>query len=311
MRWTADVAQGEWLREQLVESWEGLHFLVPQGYPEYVRVFHPFERERVPGRDWAEVERDQLRGIEVGELVTEQVGWAEVAERFGTTMHPQAQSHRLLRIEFDSNEPVVDDHGWGYVQPSEGYLDTGLLSRLAGVLADQTVTPDRGWIGVWEGWGGLTSAAGRASYIAVSGDHLRARLLRRTLSIRYRVRSWWRERHEPRTGSGVLPRKVAAGPRLELPWRDYILFEGGIDLFATADWIRRAPWLAPEDRASPQSPTLLWPADRAWFLVSEIDFDSTVIAGPRGLGAALAAAGIEALPIDPDADLGHEGDAVN
>ena len=64
MQWTADVAQGGWLRDQLEESWDGLHWLVPPGYPECVRVFHPFERERVLGRDWAEVEQGQLRGIE-------------------------------------------------------------------------------------------------------------------------------------------------------------------------------------------------------------------------------------------------------
>lgn len=311
MQWTADVAQGGWLRDQLEESWDGLHWLVPPGYPECVRVFHPFERERVPGRDWAEVEQDQLRGIEVSEPVTEAVGWAEVAREFGTTMHPLAQSHRLTRSEFGSSESPTDDHGWCYQPPAEGTLPPDLLSRLAVVLAELTTTPGHGFIGIWEGWGGLTSSAGRARYLAVSGDRLRDRLFRHALAVRYRLRSWWRAHHEPRPGSGVLPRRAAIGPRLQLPWRDHVLFEGGIDTFASDDWVHHAPWLAPEDRSHPQSPTLVWPADRAWFLACEIDFDSTVVVGPHGLSSAFAKAGLEALPIDREAGLGHEGDVVN
>ena len=41
----------------------------------------------------------------------------------------------------------------------------------------------------------------------------------------------------------------------------------------------------------PQSPSILWPADRRWVMVSEIDFDSTVVAGSQEL--------ISALVLDP------------
>ena len=53
-------------------------------------------------------------------------------------------------------------------------------------------------------------------------------------------------------------------------------------------------------------------ADRAWVLVSEIDYDSTVVAGPRDLVAALVAdPGIEAFEIPPGADLTQDGDRIN
>ena len=33
----------------------------------------------------------------------------------------------------------------------------------------------------------------------------------------------------------------------------------------------------------PQSPNLLWPSDRSWILVTEIDYDVTLIAGSEKL----------------------------
>lgn len=69
-----------------------------------------------------------------------------------------------------------------------------------------------------------------------------------------------------------------------------------------ASWIHNSPW--PHDPHWPQSPNLLWPEDRAWVMVSEIDFDSTVIAGSHALVSELVAdPGIEALPIREGADL--------
>ena len=61
-----------------------------------------------------------------------------------------------------------------------------------------------------------------------------------------------------------------------------------------------------------QSPNLLWPADRAWFLASEIDFNSTLVAGDTDLIAdILACPALESWPVRPHGSLGSDGDKVN
>lgn len=106
-------------------------------------------------------------------------------------------------------------------------------------------------------------------------------------------------------GSGVLSRRAAAGPRLELPDRDYVCFEAGITAFTSNAWIAAAPWIARDEAAeNPQTPTLVWPKDRDWYLVSDIDLDSTLIACSRACAdALLTTPGIEAHEIDRDTRL--------
>lgn len=62
---------------------------------------------------------------------------------------------------------------------------------------------------------------------------------------------------------------------------------------------------------APTSPSLIWPADRSWFLASEIDFDSTLVGGTKDLAdAILASEELEAWPIDPlDSLAAGEDDA--
>ena len=56
----------------------------------------------------------------------------------------------------------------------------------------------------------------------------------------------------------------------------------------------------------------MWPDDRAWVLVSEIDYDSTVVAGSAQLVRALLDdPRLEAAEIPADADLSWGGDGVN
>jgi len=61
-----------------------------------------------------------------------------------------------------------------------------------------------------------------------------------------------------------------------------------------------------------QSPNLLWPADRGWFLASEIDFNSTLVAGDTDLIAnILACPALESWPVHPHDSLASDGDMVN
>jgi len=85
-----------------------------------------------------------------------------------------------------------------------------------------------------------------------------------------------------------------------LPYRNY--------------WLHRAPvgdathsFESFPDRQA----NLWWPADHAWFVVSEIDFDSTVVAGSRALVDAILASTLEALEVTAETDLSSLGDTVN
>jgi hypothetical protein len=89
--------------------------------------------------------------------------------------------------------------------------------------------------------------------------------------------------------------------RVELPNRSYLLYTGTID---------RA--LESPDPVMDQSANLWWPEDRAWFVASEIDFDSTFVGGDDRLIAALVSdKRLEALPIVLSARADDAADRVN
>ena len=90
--------------------------------------------------------------------------------------------------------------------------------------------------------------------------------------------------------------------QLRLPGRDYLLLEG--PLSAAGD--------VGSDGWNTQSPNLLWPADRAWFVASEIDFDSTLVGGTEELiGAILTEPRLDAWRVAPDDSLAHDADKIN
>jgi hypothetical protein len=61
-----------------------------------------------------------------------------------------------------------------------------------------------------------------------------------------------------------------------------------------------------------EAPNLIWPADRSWLVVSEVDFDSTLVGGPRELIEALVAApDLEVYEVEPDTSLAAFSDKCN
>jgi hypothetical protein len=63
------------------------------------------------------------------------------------------------------------------------------------------------------------------------------------------------------------------GPELELDSRAYFLYSGSLDdATATALFTRER-----------RTPNLWWPEDHSWFVATEIDSQSTYVAGPRAL----------------------------
>jgi hypothetical protein len=61
-----------------------------------------------------------------------------------------------------------------------------------------------------------------------------------------------------------------------------------------------------------RSPNQWWPQDRAWCVASEIDFDSTLVAGSQDIVSDLVVhRGIEAFQVAPGDDLSMNGDGIN
>ncbi len=96
--------------------------LVPEGFEAYARVLHPATSETERG--------------------FESVRWSVIASWTGRTVHPLMQFHRIADL------PAFPGHRapkWGFV-PSEG-------ERLVAILRAHTATPDRCYLGLWEGYG--------------------------------------------------------------------------------------------------------------------------------------------------------------
>lgn len=160
--------------------------------------------------------------------------------------------------------------------PRTGELEPVSLAALLRVLRGYTATPDECWFCLWEGWGWLP---GHPS-AAVLGSS------------------------EPQPPA--FPPEVLSGPRVRLPGRDHLLFAGSLEsALAIGHW-PRPDWFLP------QSPQLMWPGDHAWCLGTEIDFDSTLVAGSRALvDELLASDALEVWEVQPGDDLSSAGDVEN
>jgi hypothetical protein len=259
-RWSSDVHQAGWIGPRLA-PWSGGHtaaIVVPAGFAAYARVLHP-------------------AGIpEHGE--DHPVRWAEVAAWSGLPLRPDAQFHSVaLPPAAPAGPPPY--HGRG---PRDGSLYEADAEVLAGLLRDWTATPDDCWFCVWDGYGwtsGNTFSFGPSSVTAVA--------FAETGQPPAAVTPFDRD---------PVPGPVQTGPRVQLPHRSYLLYQG------PAEAVLALPRL---DSSFGQCPNLWWPADRAWCVASEIDLPWTYVGGPRGLIAAILADDrIEALPA-------ASGDQVN
>jgi hypothetical protein len=321
MEWIDDPSRGDWLRELLDAGAQTTQSVVPRGYEAYARVFHPAYLRSLPDRAvptqseyerMPDAERDALHGTYIDETAT----WAQTAEAFGTTLHPLAQWQRLVRTPAgeDWRTRVAPD-GREFTSPEEGSMPPELLASVSSHLIAHTSTPDAGFAALWEGWGGLLGFMGRTpsrAWLSFSDapahEQLLARSIHNPFEDAYRKETWQ---------TGILSEEISRGPRLQLPGRGHVLFSAAPHAFADPAWILDAPWRDAEAEEhgfapSAQHPSLIWPEDRTWVLVSEIDFDSTIVAGTTELVAAICAdPSIEAMPVPADADLGWQGDEVN
>lgn len=199
--------------------------------------------------------------------------WPEVARETGRTVHRVMQWHALVGASDYWN---MSDSKWLGGDPQRGNLEPSVLDPLCAVLGEHTATPEACVLGLWSGWGLQDGGWATVGYPVDVGRAGRV------------------------TRKAIPPAFSPDLPTLALPVREYFLFRGPI----AAAMEMSSRW--------GQSPNLFWPEDRAWFMASEVDFDSTVIGGSSELARALLAAPeLDAWPVDPGDLLSAFADTIN
>ena len=193
----------------------------------------------------------------------EEIRWADVAVKSNSTMHRLVQFHAINRQPVSVSEVAV-------APPESGNLPSHLLRVLCAALAEHTSTSDSCWFCLWDGYGWLHE--GEVS------------------TVESRPNSTFVPPPSTRLGatdsaslSPLLRAAVPNAPRVNLPYRDYLLFEGPLEAATELGWIM------PGGGFVPQSPNLFWPHDHAWCVASEIDLFCTLVAGSNALAETLIA----------------------
>ena len=264
--------EAEWLRRRLRPSLGRVASVVPDGFPAYVRILHP---SRGPN--------DQLST------------WAEVASRSGRTIHRLAQFHAIEQPPASPDRPT---RSYGEVinglinPPNNGSLQSDLLTALCEILAEHTTTTQSCFFCLWDGHGWLPdSATGGDLVFTASADapqHIPSMPI------------------QPSPVLPAFPTDLEDQSRVDLPFRNYFLFEGSLDA------AMQFGWRLTEDCFMPESPNLFWPEDRAWCVASEIDLYCTLVAGSEALAEALIAdKRLETWRVYPEDPVTYDSDKIN
>jgi hypothetical protein len=276
-----DASPGDWLVRAVGPFGSGVGSLVPPVFKAYARILHPAGRgDPAVGGAGPRLGRGSP------------VHWAAVAEWSGGVIHSCVQFEALARPRAGTplQAPPFD------APPPSGNLPPPLLAALLDLLRQHTTTPDRCWFGLWEGCGWVQGSPA-VGWLAAEGPR----------PPRHR-RPWPRQTDPP--DPGLIPPALGpesrAAQRVRLPERDYLLFSGPLGAALQMGWRRT------DGAFDPQSPNLIWPDDRAWFVATEIDLDSTYLGGSAALiEAVLANQRLESVSAQPSDDVSAASDDVN
>ncbi|TQF73396.1 hypothetical protein FK531_07790 [Rhodococcus spelaei] len=206
------------------------------------------------------------------------VRWRDVAAATGRQVHPLVQWWRLI----DAQGPL-NPHSelWDGDDPETGALDQPDCHVLVELLARRTTTPDDAYFALWEGSGHLNGSG-----------------------IMFGIDEAGHSFSTPIPVAATAARLVA-GPRLQHPGRNYLVLAGALaEAFTIAELLGAQPWAL--------SGNLVWPADHAWCIGTEVDFDSTIVGCSRAAAnEILSCAELEALPIGPADSLQYDADRIN
>lgn len=106
-------------------------------------------------------------------------------------------------------------------------------------------------------------------------------------------------------GWGWIPDEAKSAARLELPERTHLMFRGALsDVQLIGSRVGGC--------FRQESPSVMFPADRSWFVATEVDFDSTYLGGSRELVEAVVAdQRLEAWPVSATDPTDAGSDPIN
>lgn len=193
--------------------------------------------------------------VEVRDGVRQVTRWADIAAQAGCELTPEAQFPALVESA-GGRWSRYDQEFIGTLPPDEARVLVEVLGRF-------TTTLSRCWFGVSTefGWNGYAYPVGRghfqASPAALGSDA---------------------DGPEAAVERGPVARPYDK-PVVQLPHRSFMLYPGPI-----GDALRLV-----DEFEWQQVPNLFWPDDRAWCVGTDIDLDSTYIAGSHQLVTELRA----------------------
>lgn len=208
------------------------------------------------------------------------VRWAEVAAACGATVHAEMQWNAITGAPDPCKGPGTK---WEGGEPMTGNMDLDELDALCGILTAQTADPKRCFFGLCtiESWEDAFSPDELRSFLRLplGRDHI---VLAGPLSGIDQIGWDW---SRPSRSVSVSFARKGDGPSAT---RDPI------------DWWTRQP------------PHLIWPADHSWLVVSEVDFDSTLVGGSAELIEAIVESPkLEAWVVEPTTSLACDADKIN
>ena len=276
---TPSSKPADWIVERLTDFGVSVLSVVPSGFEAYARVFHPAAKMTCTADGGAEEDAKPLR-------------WSEVAELTGRTPHRLMQwasirgAHPELR---DYSKLKVGDI---YIEaPTEGSLPLELAQTLWPIFEQHTEAPDTCFFAVWEGFGGMPKFLRKAPAFEIPAR--RFYLFEAPIQT---IEQSFYTGAEPDTMETVfvaISDEEAMLPPAELQKQ----------LRASLDALNAMP-------IAYQSANLWWPKDRAWCVHTEIDFNTTYVAGSQKLvDAVLASEKLEVYQLEPTDELAN--DAVN
>lgn len=147
----------------------------------------------------------------------------------------------------------------------EGHLDDELLSALCEVLAEHTTTPDECFFALWDGFGQIYGGDSTLFLTTFSGP------------TRWPGRMFGKEKPPP-PPPPAFPASVLDGPKVSFV-HNYLLFGGR--LAEAGEW--GATSYGHSIKRDINSPNLMWPADHAWFVTTNIESTWTGVGGSEAL----------------------------
>ena len=263
-----DQTAGKWIEDRL-QPWGleavPLRAFLPDTFPAYARIFHPFYLGNHEALDNGE---------------GQPVRWSTVAGWTGATVHPLMQIEGVAKVPL----PYNIDLDWGE-PPDMGSIPVPESAALSALLCDFTTTPDRCYLGYWEGNGHFPG--GQVRYFGHEPGLLS--------SIEDMVHSLWGKLRPA-------PDLLAGVPRLAGQNREYLLYFGSLDILPSLS--QHPPWGL--------SPNLWWPEDRAWCVSTDVDAYDTFVGGSEAcIEGILNCLDLEALPFPLDGRIDGGADMVN